>query len=70
MADLIIPDFDDAVLIRLKRRAWEQGLPLAESLRRCLIASLEIEEGQPEPVPHAYCRSRLDGRAGHVSLYS
>jgi len=47
MAQLIIRDLNDAILVRLKRRAWEQGLPLEESLRRSILASLEADE-QPD----------------------
>jgi len=47
MAQLIIRDLNDAILVRLKRRAWEQGLPLEESLRRIILASLEADE-QPD----------------------
>ena len=54
MRDLIIPQLDDALLVELKRRAWHQGLPLQESLRRLLIASVETDgEGAEshQPVP-------------------
>ena len=50
MAQLIIRDLNDAILVRLKRRAWEQGLPLEESLRRIILASLEADE-QPDQFP-------------------
>ncbi|MSP95468.1 MAG: hypothetical protein EXR00_09380 [Alphaproteobacteria bacterium] len=43
MRDLIIRNLDDALLVELKRRAWHQGLPLEESLRRLLVASVETE---------------------------
>jgi len=45
MAQITIRDLDDAILVRLKRRAWEQGLPLEESLRRLILASLEDDAG-------------------------
>jgi plasmid stability protein len=46
MAQLIIRDLDDSLLVRLKRRAWEKGLPLEESLRRLILAGLEADDGQ------------------------
>ena len=36
MGELIIRNLDDALLVQLKRRAWEQGLPLNEMLHRLL----------------------------------
>jgi plasmid stability protein len=48
MAEIIIRDFDDVLLVRLKRRAWEKGLPLEESLRRLILAGLEADDGQPD----------------------
>jgi hypothetical protein len=36
MGKLTIQNVDDALLVQLKRRAWEQGLPLNEMLRRLL----------------------------------
>jgi plasmid stability protein len=50
MAQITIRDLDDALLVRLKRRAWEQGLPLEESLRRVVLASLEADEGHGDDV--------------------
>ena len=37
MNDITIPNLDDAILQRLKQRAWQSGLPLEESLRRLLM---------------------------------
>jgi plasmid stability protein len=48
MAQIIIRNLDDALLVRLKRKAWENGLPLEESLRRFIIAGLEAEERQSD----------------------
>lgn len=48
MKDLIIRNLDDALLVELKRRAWHQGLPLEESLRRLLIASINSENESEE----------------------
>jgi hypothetical protein len=44
MAELIIHGLDDALLVQLKKRAWEEGLPLEESLRRHLTASMHNHE--------------------------
>jgi len=51
MGQLIIRDFDDTLLVQLKRKAWEQGLPLEKYLRRLVVAGMETEE------------VRTDGRA-------
>jgi hypothetical protein len=48
MAQITIHDLDDALLVRLKRRAWEQGLPLEGSLRRLILASLEADDEHPD----------------------
>jgi hypothetical protein len=48
MKDLIIRDLDDALLVALKRKAWHQGLPLEESLRRLLLASIAAESEAEE----------------------
>lgn len=40
MNTLTIPNVDDAVLQRLKQRAWQCGLPLEESLRRLLAETV------------------------------
>ena len=48
MAQITIRDLDDILLVQLKRRAWEQGLPLEESLRRLIMASLEADDGHPD----------------------
>jgi hypothetical protein len=36
MSELNIRNLDDALLVQLKRRAWEQGLSLNEMLHRLL----------------------------------
>ena len=41
MAQLVIHDLDDALLVQLKRRAWEQGLPLQEFLHQLLESGVE-----------------------------
>ena len=51
MGDVIIRDLDDALIVELKRRAWHQGLPFAESLRRLVIASVESESEEFECTP-------------------
>ena len=48
MAQITIGDLDDALLVRLKRRAWEKGIPLKESLRRLIRAGLEADDGQTD----------------------
>jgi plasmid stability protein len=44
MGQLIIRDLDDTLLVQLKRKAWEQGLPLEKYLRRVLVKAVETEE--------------------------
>jgi len=76
MAQITIRDLDDAILVRLKRRAWEQGLPLEESLRRVILASLETDEGRPDDFFAAPHPSRSDltedltGAWGRVRFHS
>ena len=76
MAQITIRDLDDAILVRLKRRAWEQGLPLEESLRRVLLASLETDDGHPDDFFAAPHPSRSDlaedmtGAWGRVRFHS
>jgi hypothetical protein len=43
MGKLTIQNLDDALLVQLKRRAWEQGLPLNEMLRRLLESVAEAD---------------------------
>ena len=50
MAQITISDLDDVLLVQLKRKAWEQGLPLEESLRRIILASLEADDGHCDDV--------------------
>ena len=51
MGNLIIRDLDDALIVQLKRRAWYQGLPFEEAMRRLVIASVEYENDEFERVP-------------------
>ena len=44
MGQLIIRDLDDTLLVQLKRKAWEQGLPLEKYLRRLLVKGMEMDE--------------------------
>jgi|HubBroStandDraft_6_1064221.scaffolds.fasta_scaffold2200781_1 hypothetical protein len=60
MAQITIHDLDDALLVRLKRRAWEEGLPLEESLRRRILASLEADEGHSDDFSAMLNPSRSD----------
>ena len=76
MGELIIRELDDATLVQLKRRAWEQGLPLAESVRRLVIESVRRCEGHdaagvilmsPARLREAIRSERIDRR---VALHS
>ena len=75
MAQITIRDLDDAILVRLKRRAWEQGLPLEESLRRVILASLEADE-QPDQFPavlnpsHSYLSREMTGPEGRIIFHA
>jgi plasmid stability protein len=44
MGQLTIRDVDHALLVQLKRKAWQEGLPLEAFLRRLLLASVETED--------------------------
>ncbi len=69
MRDLIIRNLDDALLVELKRRAWHQGLPLEESLRLLLVASIEADnetEEQPAFTPPRFRR----GHAPRIPLHA
>ena len=44
MGQLTIRDVDHALLVQLKRKAWQEGLPLETFLRRLLIAAVENED--------------------------
>ena len=46
MGELFIRNLNDAILVQLKRRAWQRGLPLEEYLRRLIISDVR---GQDEP---------------------
>ena len=41
MAQLIIHELDDALLVQLKRRAWEKGVPLQEYLHQLLESGVQ-----------------------------
>jgi antitoxin component of RelBE/YafQ-DinJ toxin-antitoxin module len=58
MAQLVI-QLDDAILLQLKRRAWEQGLPFEASLRLLLAAAAE----EPAPAFRVSKPRDGDGRA-------
>jgi hypothetical protein len=66
MGELIIRDLDDKLLVQLKQKAWEQGLPLHESLRRAIIASVEREPMRNAgiimmaPLPHLHDTVRAE----------
>jgi plasmid stability protein len=66
MAQIFI-QLEDAILVQLKRRAWEQGLPFEESLRRLLSAAASSED-EPEPVAAPVARApRLREKDGGAS---
>ena len=44
MGQLTIRDIDHTLLVRLKRKAWQEGLPLETFVRGLLRASVEPEE--------------------------
>ena len=46
MGQLIIRDLDDTLLVQLKRKAWEQGLPLEKYLRHLLVTAVETEDAR------------------------
>ncbi len=48
MGQLIIRDLDDTLLVQLKRKAWEQGLPLEKYLRRLLVSAMQSDEMRTE----------------------
>jgi len=55
MGKLTIHDLDDALLVQLKRRAWEQGLPLNEMLHRLLES---VAQADRTSVPRVIVFSR------------
>jgi plasmid stability protein len=75
MAQITIRDLDDSILVRLKRRAWEQGLPLEESLRRLILAGLETDE-HPEDFPvvlnpsRSYLAGEMTGAVRRIIFHS
>jgi hypothetical protein len=44
MGQLTIRDVEHALLVQLKRKAWQEGVPLETFLRRLLVASVETED--------------------------
>ena len=50
MAQLIIHDLDDALLVQLKRRAWERGLPLQEFLHQLLESGVQERAASALPI--------------------
>jgi plasmid stability protein len=76
MAQITIHDLDDAILVRLKRRAWEQGLPLEESLRRLVLASLEADDGHSDDFSavlnptRSYLAGEMSGAVRRVIFHS
>jgi plasmid stability protein len=72
MGDLTIRDLDDALIVQLKRRAWYQGLPFEESLRRLLIASIvnDNDEFERAETQQSYYVVSGDGVAQRVPLHA
>lgn len=67
MTELIIRDLDDSIWVQLKRRAWEQGLPLHEAVRRLIIASIESDDSRDGTVIlMSPSRLREAARAGRI----
>jgi hypothetical protein len=58
MGQLTIRDIDHRLLVRLKRKAWQEGLPLETLVRQLLMASVETEE------PDALCAPRYPANFG------
>jgi plasmid stability protein len=44
MGQLTVRNIDHRLLVRLKRKAWQEGLPLETYLRQLLTASVETED--------------------------
>ena len=53
MGQLTIRDVDHALLVQLKRKAWQEGLPLETFLRRLLTAGVESEDLDLPSGPYA-----------------
>jgi len=60
MGELIIRELDEALLLELKRRAWERGLSPQELLRRILRAGLEIDHNV---APRAFLKAKAYSHA-------
>ena len=76
MAQITIRNLDDVLLVRLKRKAWEQGLPLEESLRRLVLASLEADDGHRDDFSavlnpsRSYMAGEMNGVVRRVIFHS
>lgn len=72
MGDLTIRDLDHALIVQLKRRAWHQGLPFEESIRRLLIASIVNDSDEFERVESTstFYAGNGDGAARRVPLHA
>lgn len=57
MNQITIRNIDDAVVSRLRQLAWQEGVPLEESLRRLLIESTRRPKFRAEA---AYCPTPTD----------
>jgi hypothetical protein len=65
MADITIPDLDDAIIAKLKQHAWQSGVPLDEVLRRVLAEAAwsRMPEGYTAPMAAFDANPHEDGRA-------
>jgi plasmid stability protein len=49
MNQITIRNLDDAVVQRLKQLAWQEGVPLEESLRRLLVGATLVDAARLRP---------------------
>ena len=70
MGQLMIRNIDDTLLVQLKRKAWQEGLPLETLVRRLLAASVETEEfDSPYPPPPVRFAARTE-LASHFRFHA
>ena len=51
MGQLTIRNIDDTLLVQLKRKAWQEGVPLETFVRRLLRSGIETDEADGLAVP-------------------
>ena len=63
MGQLTIRNIDDALLVQLKRKAWQEGIPLERFVRQLLAAGVETEDFDVPYMPSAaaYFAAKTDG---------